>query len=222
MRPSGLRIIWADRQGNLTIRKVYGRDGIGYLRCRICQYEFSERKGTALWNCKVPEAQAIAVSEHLGEGCSFKATARLVRVDAGTVRRRLCRQFGRHAQQFHDMRARELVVDHLQADERYGFVARRSQPSWEAEIIGLSSKFILSHVQGWRNGDLIRALLAEGASQLRTVTASSSSPTASRATFRCSPNSSACPLRAFATRTAVDVPTSATASNHQEARLTAS
>jgi len=152
-------------QGNLTIRKVYGRDGIRYLRCRVCQYEFSERKGTALWNCKVPEAQAIAVAEHLGEGCSFKDTARLVRVDASTVRR-LCRQFGRHAWQFHDDRVRELVVDSLQADERHGFVARRSQPVWEAEMIDSASKFILSHVQGRRNGELIRALLADGASRL--------------------------------------------------------
>ena len=152
-------------QGNLAIRKVYGRDGIRYLRCRVCQTEFSERKGTALWNCKVPEAQAIAVAEHLGEGCSFKGTARLVRVDPGTVRR-LCRQFGHQAQQFHDVRARELVVDSLQADERHGFVARRKQQVWEAELIDPSSKFILSHVQGRRNGDLIRALLTDGASRL--------------------------------------------------------
>lgn len=118
-----------------------------------------------MWNCKDPEAQAIAVAEHLGEVCSFKGTARLVRVDAGTVRR-LCRQFGQHAQQFHDVRARELVVDSLQADERHGIVARRSQPIWEAEIIDPSSKFMLSHIEGRRNGGLIRALLTDGASRL--------------------------------------------------------
>lgn len=118
-----------------------------------------------LWNCKVPKAQALAVPEHLGEGCSFKGTARLVRVDPGTVHR-LCRQFGRHAQQFHDVRARELVVDSLQADERHGFAVRRKQEMWEAELIDPFSKFILSHVQGRRNGDLIRALLADGASRL--------------------------------------------------------
>ena len=69
---------------NLTIRKVYGQDQIRYLRCRQCQAEFSERKNTALWNSKIPEAKAISVAEHLAEGCSFKGTARLVKIDPGT------------------------------------------------------------------------------------------------------------------------------------------
>ena len=36
-------------QGNLTIRKVYGQDGIRLLRCGSCQAEFSERRNTALF-----------------------------------------------------------------------------------------------------------------------------------------------------------------------------
>src|SRR4051812_12878101 len=73
-------------QGNLTVRKVYGADRIRYLRCGACRAEFSERKQTALWNTKVCEAKAVAVGEHLAEGCSLKGTARLVKVDASTVR----------------------------------------------------------------------------------------------------------------------------------------
>ena len=64
-------------QNNLTVRKVYGRDDMRYLRCQCCGAEFSERKNTALWNTKVSEARAVSVAEHLGEGCSLKATARL-------------------------------------------------------------------------------------------------------------------------------------------------
>ncbi|PON17665.1 hypothetical protein C2W62_11945 [Candidatus Entotheonella serta] len=40
-------------QGNLGVRKVYGRDAIRLLRCRTCGEEFSERRGTALVNTKV-------------------------------------------------------------------------------------------------------------------------------------------------------------------------
>jgi hypothetical protein len=40
-------------QGNLRVRKVYGREQIRYLRCVACKEEFSERRGTALWNCKM-------------------------------------------------------------------------------------------------------------------------------------------------------------------------
>jgi hypothetical protein len=35
-------------QGNLVIRKVYGRDEIRLLRCRTCCEAFSERRGSAL------------------------------------------------------------------------------------------------------------------------------------------------------------------------------
>jgi len=71
-------------QGNLRVRKVYGQDKLRYLRCGVCQAEFSERKGTALWNSKVPEAKAVAIAVQLSEGTSYKGTARLTR------RRTLC------------------------------------------------------------------------------------------------------------------------------------
>ena len=64
-------------QDNLTVRKVYGKDHIRFLRCHHCGQEFSERKNTALWNTKIPEARAIDVGRHLAEGVSLKGTARL-------------------------------------------------------------------------------------------------------------------------------------------------
>src|SRR6266581_2895347 len=72
---------------SLTVRKIYGKDGLRYLRCQCCGKEFSERKAPALWNTKVVEDKAIAVAEHLAQGCSLKATARLVNVNASVVRR---------------------------------------------------------------------------------------------------------------------------------------
>ncbi len=60
---------------NLVIRKTYGMDQIRYLRCRTCGQEFSERKHSALWNVKILEARAIAISEQLAEGTSIKGTA---------------------------------------------------------------------------------------------------------------------------------------------------
>jgi transposase-like protein len=80
---------------------VYGQDDIRYLRCSCCGAEFSERKNTALWNTKVSEARAISVAEHLGEGCSLKATARLARVDFSVVQR-LKWKVGEHGAAFHD------------------------------------------------------------------------------------------------------------------------
>jgi IS1 family transposase/transposase-like protein len=155
------------RQNNLTVRKEYGKhDKIRFLRCRECREEFSERKNTALWNCKIPEEKAVSVAEHLSEGNSIKGTARLVRVDSGTVRR-LNKRAGRHGQQYHDEKAQKLEVENLEADERHGFVAQKTQPAWEAELMDPKSKFVLSHVQGQRDEELIRRLLEDGASRLK-------------------------------------------------------
>ena len=156
-------------QQNLIMRKVYGKDEIRYLRCRVCRAEFSERKHTALWNTKgprgLPEAKAVAVGEHLAEGCSLKGTARLVRVDPSTVRR-LNQRLGEHGQAFHDERVHDIRVQTLTADERHGYATNKGEPAWEAELMDPASKFVLSHVQGRRNEELIRRLLTDGASRL--------------------------------------------------------
>jgi len=151
---------------NLSIRKEYGKhERIRYLRCRHCREEFSERKNTALWNGKIPEQKAVSVCEHLSEGTSFKATARLVRVDPSTVRR-LNKRSGQHGQQYHDAHAQALPIRQLQGDERHGFAARKDQPVWEGELMDPQSKFVISHVQGPRDEALIRRLLADGAARV--------------------------------------------------------
>ena len=150
---------------NLYVRKVYGEDNIRYLRCRTCQEEFSERKNTALWNTKIRERKAVSVAEHLSEGNSIKGTSRLVRVDPSTVRR-LNKKAGQHSKSYHDEKVRDVKALNLQADERHGFVAEKTRPSWEAELMDIESKFVLSHVQGVRNEQLIRELLRDSASRL--------------------------------------------------------
>jgi IS1 family transposase len=118
-----------------------------------------------LWNTKVSESRAVAVAEHLAEGCSLKATARLAKVDVSVVRR-LNRRVGEHGQAFHEERVQGLDLDVLQADERHGYAHDKGQPQWEAELIDPHSKFIVSHVQGRREEALIRRLLSDGASRL--------------------------------------------------------
>lgn len=150
---------------NLYIRKIYGKDHIRYLRCRTCQEEFSERKNTALWNTKIREAKAVSIAEHLSEGNSIKGTSRWLRVDPETVRR-LNKRSGCHGKMFHDEKVQEIEARNLQADERHGFVKEKRRPSWEAELMDIESKFVLSHVQGVRDEALIRELLQDSASRL--------------------------------------------------------
>jgi transposase-like protein len=154
--------------GNLKIRKVYGQDQIRYLRCHKCQAEFSERKNTALWNSKIGEGKAIAVAEHLAEGCHFKSTARLVKVDPSTVRR-LNGKVGAHGQMVHEQEVQEVAVTELQADERHGFAGSKQQVAWEAEVMDPASKLIIAHVQGAGDERLIRRLLEDGSARLRDI-----------------------------------------------------
>ena len=110
---------------NLTVRKVYGHDRIRLLRCRTCGEEFSERRGSALFNTKLPEAKAEAVINHLDEGCSVRATARLVQVAQETGARFL-RVAGRHAERFHDQHVHGLTPKALAFDAQWSFVKKSS------------------------------------------------------------------------------------------------
>ena len=88
--------------GNLRVHSRYGpgkRSRI--LGCRTCGRRASERKGTPLFRCHLPEAKAVSVLEHLGEGCGVRQTGRLVRVHRDTVMR-YGRLAGRHAEAAHD------------------------------------------------------------------------------------------------------------------------
>ena len=129
---------------NLIIRKVYGHDRLRLLRCRSCGEEFSERRGTALFNTKLPESTAEDVINHLDEGCSVRATARLVKVAKETVAR-LLRVAGRHAQRFHEQHVHGLTPKALEFDEQWSFVkksrsgAKPTRRRWLA-ICGITSQ----------------------------------------------------------------------------------
>ena len=73
------------------------------LACRTCQQRFSERKGTALYRCKLPEGKALSVLQHLQESCGVRQTSRLVGVNKDTVTR-LALAAGQHARDVHDER----------------------------------------------------------------------------------------------------------------------
>jgi len=116
---------------NLVVRKTYRSGHIRYLRCRCCMTEFSERKGSALWNVKVSEAKALSIAEQLAEGTSSKGIARLTHTHPPTVRRIAVRS-GPHEQAFHQVKAQKLNVRTLEMDERHGYVEDKTQQVNEA------------------------------------------------------------------------------------------
>jgi transposase-like protein len=88
-------------QGNLRVAFRYGRSQRRMLACRTCQQRFSERKGTPLFDARLPDAKVLDVLAHLHERCGVRQTSRLTGVEKNTVVRYALRA-GEHAQQLHD------------------------------------------------------------------------------------------------------------------------
>jgi IS1 family transposase/transposase-like protein len=164
-------------QGNLTIRKVYGKDGIRLLRCGSCQEEFSERRNTALFNTKVSEAKAESIIDHLDEGCSVRATSRLTKAAKATVAR-LLKTSGRHAQRFHDQEVKDVRPRAIQFDEQWSFVKKKQKHCdpeeshqagdfWDHTAIAPDSKLIVSLVVGKRTQEQTQALVSDTQSRLQ-------------------------------------------------------
>ncbi len=92
-------------RGNLRVAFRYCHGTRRMLACRTCQLRFSERKGTALFATRLTHDRALAVLQHLQDGCGVRQTARLTGVDKDTVVRYALRA-GEHARSAHD----ELVA----------------------------------------------------------------------------------------------------------------
>jgi transposase-like protein len=92
--------------GNLTVCGHYGKhQTFRLLYCRGCRARFSERKGTALFNSRLPADKALSVLEHIAEGCGIRKTGRLTHVNRGAVGR-LAKLAGDQSKALHD----ELVA----------------------------------------------------------------------------------------------------------------
>lgn len=91
--------------GNLTVPARYGPHKTRVLRCSTCKARFSERKGTPLFDTRLPADKVVSVLTHVAEGIGTRKTARLVGVHRDTVTRYI-RRAGEHAHDLHE----ELVA----------------------------------------------------------------------------------------------------------------
>src|SRR5438309_1217015 len=91
-----LRPRWASRMIGSRSRSLRRM-----LRGRSCKARFSERKGTPLFDARLPADKVGSVLEHVAEGCGVRQTGRLCRVAPNTVAR-YSRIAGEHAKAAHD------------------------------------------------------------------------------------------------------------------------
>ncbi len=88
-------------QGNIAARARYGKARRRLPYRKTCKRRFSERKGTPLFHCHLPDEVAHSLFAHVREGCGARATGRLVGVALNTVPG-LGRKAGEHAKDAHD------------------------------------------------------------------------------------------------------------------------
>lgn len=92
--------------GNIRVRAWYGKQkDIRLLYCRTCKEKFSERRGTVLFDSRLPAEQVVSILEHVVEGNGMRKTGRLVKVGHMTVSR-YTKLAGEHSETLHD----ELVA----------------------------------------------------------------------------------------------------------------
>lgn len=164
---------------NLSVRKIYGKDNIRYLRCHFCCQEFSERKGTGLFNLKIREEKAVSVIEHLDSGCGVVNTCRLVGVSKETVRR-LIMTVGKSSMDIHNILVRNVNATALQFDEKWSFTGKKKaniKPEdeegsngdrWDINGIDPVSKLLLTLISGPRTAENIHAAVKDSFSRLST------------------------------------------------------
>jgi transposase-like protein len=151
---------------NLKLRKTYGKDKIRYLRCSSCGEEFSERKGTALFNSKIAESKAVSIIEHLDSGCGVVVTANLCQIAKDTVCR-LVRVAGRTSQALHNKLVRNVKANALQFDEKWSFTTKKQKrvsvaddpdqvgDHWDLNCIDPQTKLLLTILPGKRTSEMI-------------------------------------------------------------------
>lgn len=109
---------------NVYVRRRYGPDEIRFLNCRECEAQFSERRGTPLFQLRLPKAKIIDVVKHLAEGTGVRATHRLTGASRYAVGH-ILKLVGKHARAIHDDLVRDLKVPEVQMDEMWSFVGKK-------------------------------------------------------------------------------------------------
>jgi len=127
---------------------------------------------------RLTNEQRVRILSCLVEGCSVRATCRMVGAAKGTVLSFLA-DMGAVCQDLHDQTVRGLRTVRMQADEAWTFVhskARNTKPhkraayghgdAWTWSIIDADSKLIIAWRVGERSAELARAVMLDAADRI--------------------------------------------------------
>ena len=110
--------------GKFWLNQRTGKENIIIYKCAHCRKCFSERRGTVLFESRLPFKEVEAIIQHLREGCGLRRTARLTGHSRTTVSR-YAHLAGLHAKAVHEQTVRGLECKELQVDEKWSFVGKK-------------------------------------------------------------------------------------------------
>ncbi|MEW6409896.1 MAG: helix-turn-helix domain-containing protein [Nitrospirota bacterium] len=109
--------------GNITFYDIYGKRGRRLLRCKTCNFRFSERRNSIFFRLHTDEVTILKALRYLAEGNSIRTTAKLTGIDKDTV----YRIFERVRTHYRDVLNRlldDLNLEEFQLDELLFFLKR--------------------------------------------------------------------------------------------------
>jgi hypothetical protein len=74
-------------RGNIAVCDRYGKERRLLLRCKTCNFRFSERRNTFFFGLHTDDSKIREVIGHLIQGMSFRETADISDLDKDTVQR---------------------------------------------------------------------------------------------------------------------------------------
>jgi transposase-like protein len=111
--------------GNIIFIRKYGMGATQNLfKCNRCKRTFSERKGIALYGCRLPEEKVTEVTKCLSEGTGIRATARITGVSKNTVCS-MSKRIGSHMEKVTESTLQNCHVNEVQLDELCGIIFKK-------------------------------------------------------------------------------------------------
>jgi len=112
-------------KGDIIFIRKYGNGATQNLfKCMKCRRTFSERRGTAIFRCGLPEDKISEITKCLSEGNSIRATARIVGVSKSTVCS-LVKRLGSHMKKVTENQIQNYHMEECQLDELWSFVFKK-------------------------------------------------------------------------------------------------
>ncbi len=102
------------------------RNGLQRYRCSLCKKTFTEPHDKPLGDMILAEEKAIAVLQHLVEGCSVRTTSRITGVHPRTILN-LLSLAGERCERLMAERIHGLRVKEVQCDEMWGYVGMKEK-----------------------------------------------------------------------------------------------